>query len=386
MKIADLAISMRAGGTPPRADATCWNGDIPFVKIEDLTAAPGGHITSTAEGVTQTGIDRSSAWIVPPGHVLLAMYASIGAVAINDVPVATNQAIIAIQPNPEIVEGEFLRYSLRFFADDLASRNVQTTQRNVNAGIVRSFEIPVPPLADQRRIVRFMSAVERAQQQHDSSMNAAVQVERSMREYFFASIEAPRAPLASLVTDLRNGLYKPRRAYGDVGTPIVRINDYPNSGGYLAGCPLRVVTSRSELDQWGLRNTDILLNRVNSVSHIGKVALINDMEEPMVYESNMIRVRVEASLVVAEFLFQFLRTVLARQHFVRTAKRAVAQSSINQGDIGALQVPLPPITEQAQIVKLIQAAEAASQGATHSRAALDTVYRAALRNLLGAAA
>src|SRR5688572_26968297 len=98
-----LIHGIRAGGTPLRIKKEYWdNGDIPFVKIQDITQS-NKYLYETEEKITKAGLDYSSAWIVPPNSILLSLYASFGEVIINKIPVATNQAIIAIQPKESIL-------------------------------------------------------------------------------------------------------------------------------------------------------------------------------------------------------------------------------------------------------------------------------------------
>ena len=85
---------IKAGGTPSTKVKEYYrNGDIPFVKIEDITNA-GKYLWKTKTNITKLGLENSNVWIVPPNSILFAMYGSMGEVAINCVPVATNQAIL----------------------------------------------------------------------------------------------------------------------------------------------------------------------------------------------------------------------------------------------------------------------------------------------------
>jgi len=70
------------------------------------------------------------------------MYASIGETAVSKVPLATNQAIAAIVPDRTRIGEDFLYFALKYFGKRLVSYNIQTTQKNVNKGIVERFPIP----------------------------------------------------------------------------------------------------------------------------------------------------------------------------------------------------------------------------------------------------
>jgi len=118
---------MKAGGTPHTAVKEFWNGDIPFVLIEDMTGQ-GVFLSKTKRMITQEGLRNSSAWLVPANSLLVSMYATIGETAINLIPVATNQAIIAIVPreNFDVLYGA---YFIKYDSRRLQMQNIQSTQK-----------------------------------------------------------------------------------------------------------------------------------------------------------------------------------------------------------------------------------------------------------------
>lgn len=158
VRLGEVAKCMKAGGTPKRSEPNFWGGDIPFVLIEDLTSC-GLYLDTTKETITEEGLKNSSAWLVPPRSLLLSMYATIGETAVNTIPVATNQAILAIIPKDNFY-AEFGAYLLKFHSSRLARYNVQSTQRNVNKGIVEKFSIPLPPLEEQKQIAHILQTVD----------------------------------------------------------------------------------------------------------------------------------------------------------------------------------------------------------------------------------
>lgn len=80
-----------SGGTPDSTNKRYYNGDIPFLSISDITNS-NGYIYKTEKHITRLGLDNSVAWLVPSGSISLAMYASVGKVAILKVESATSQA------------------------------------------------------------------------------------------------------------------------------------------------------------------------------------------------------------------------------------------------------------------------------------------------------
>ncbi len=161
-----------------------------------------------------------------------------------------------------------------------------------------------------------------------------------------ASSDDPEGPrfkaihLRELIGDgcFQNGLYKPSEYYGK-GVPIIRINDFDNTGRVVTVDFSLVDISPEELCRYRLMSKDILVNRVNSVSHVGKSMLVRQILGSVVYESNMIRIRInEDSAVTPEYVAAVLQAGSTRSYFRKVAKPAVAQVSINQDDI--LSIPI----------------------------------------------
>ena len=170
VRLGEVVKKARSGGTPLRSKKEYWNGSIPFALIEDLTAS-GLYLYRTKESISEEGLRNSSAWIVPEGSILLSMYATIGATAVNKIPLATNQAILALVPT-ENLNAEFGALLLSYKADELARFNVQSTQKNINKGIVLRFFIPLPPLSEQRAIARVLRTVNKKLQAEEARKQA----------------------------------------------------------------------------------------------------------------------------------------------------------------------------------------------------------------------
>jgi type I restriction enzyme S subunit len=171
VRLGEVAEKMKAGGTPKRSEKRFWGGSIPFILIEDLTKN-NLYIKDAREYITEEGLENSNAWIVPENSLLLSMYATIGETAVNLIPVATNQAILGIIPKRDRLNVEFGAYLLKFHSKRLLSQNIQTTQRNVNKGIVENFLIPLPPLEEQQKIANILTTIDQKIQAEEKKKEA----------------------------------------------------------------------------------------------------------------------------------------------------------------------------------------------------------------------
>ncbi len=157
---------------------------------------------------------------------------------------------------------------------------------------------------------------------------------------------------ALIVEGPQNGIYLPQSAYGS-GIPILRIDDFQD-GWSCSSAELRLVNaSDKEVENYSLCEGDIVINRVNSPSHLGKSLLVEARNIPAIFESNMMRLRL-ADAVSTRFVEWYLRSPNGKQYLTKSAKWAVNQASINQADVRKSLIPLPPITEQNIIVKTVE--------------------------------
>lgn len=234
---------------------------------------------------------------------------------------------------------------------------------------VATFSVPVAPLSEQTRIADKLDAVlARVDACRDRLDRIPAILKRFHQSVLVAATSGAltedwrgsnksaykQVPLGTLIADgPQNGLYKHSSAYGK-GTGILRIDMFYD--GEVTGWDAmkRLKVDASELDTYGLSVGDIVVNRVNSPPYVGKAALIRELAEPTVFESNMMRIRLDREQVLPEYCIRFLSSLEGLSQLRRNVKHAVNQSSINQTDVKAVQVPLPCLAEQAEIVRRIE--------------------------------
>jgi type I restriction enzyme, S subunit len=277
-------------------------------------------------------------------------------------------------------------------------------RRSIKKEDFLSIEVLMPSLSEQRAIAHILRTVQKAKEATEKVLAATRQLKQSLLQYLFAygsvslsnvnSLETADSPLGyirrswkmvslqQLIKDgPQNGIYKHQSYYGN-GTPIIRIDDFPNDGGIIEAAANLVNLTDKERNCYGLIHNDILVNRVNSLSHLGKTGLVGNISETMVFESNMMRFSIDESVALPEFVFRFLCTHSSRQALRHKAKRAVAQSSVNQEDVKALSVPLPNISEQRVIVSHISVLDAKIAAEDNRKSSIDFLLESLLHCLI----
>lgn len=147
------------GGTPSRIEQSYFGGGIAWATPTDITKLDQLYIGKTKETLTEIGLQSSSAKLMQPGAVLLTSRATIGFTAVATVPICTNQGFINFICGPELVP-EFLAYWLGTQKAKMIQHAGGTTFKEIARGTLRKFEIQVPPIPEQRRIVDLLSRAE----------------------------------------------------------------------------------------------------------------------------------------------------------------------------------------------------------------------------------
>lgn len=174
-----------SGGTPKSSDKSLYGGKIPWIVIGDLTE---GLVNKTAQSINQKGLDSSSAKLMPPGTVMVAMYgASIGRTGVMAKAMTTNQAIACGIVNESIMTKEYLLYYLQSQKQDFIRAGKGGAQPNISQGVVKDWNIPVPPFDEQTKIIL---RLEEQLSHWEHSSKATVEIELSAMSFRRSLLQA----------------------------------------------------------------------------------------------------------------------------------------------------------------------------------------------------
>lgn len=156
VKLGDVA-QIVSGGTPKSGVPEYWGGDIPWATPADLSKLNSATISKTIRTITEEGLAKSSAKVLPKHSVLLSSRAPIGHVAINTIPIAINQGFKSIIPGPNL-NSSYIYHWLVSHKHHLEALGNGATFKELSKSTVEQLEIPLPPLVEQRRIAAILDA------------------------------------------------------------------------------------------------------------------------------------------------------------------------------------------------------------------------------------
>jgi type I restriction enzyme S subunit len=159
------------------------------------------------------------------------------------------------------------------------------------------------------------------------------------------------ATIGTVATILEYGTSK-KAAIAAEGVPVLRMGNIQD--GCLTVEDLKYCPVDREIERLILRDGDLLFNRTNSPELVGKTAVFHERAK-MTFASYLIRVRFDPEVADPNFVNYWLNSAWGRAWAWRVKTDGVSQSNINGTKLGAMPLPLPPIEEQHQIVKVASA-------------------------------
>lgn len=367
----DQVVEVVGGGTPARENAAYWEGDIPWATPSDVTRLSGRQIRATASRISEEGLSASAATLLPAGSVLMTSRATIGACAINAVPMATNQGFQNLVPSAATT-AEFLSYLVRYRTPDLIKMAAGSTFLEISRRSVAALLLALPPLGEQQKIAAILSSVDDAIEATQAVIDQLQLVKKAMmaelltrgvpgRHTRFKATEIGVVPedwdvvragdLCSVVTKGSTPASQTRDT-GDV--PFFKVYNI-DPGGFVDFTYQPTFIPRhvhdTELKRSRVRPGDVLMNIVGPP--LGKVATVpHDFPEANINQAIAVfrPERVEP---------EFLNACLSSEHLfgwaLSRAKRTSTQLNLTLELCRDYPMPLPPRDERSHILRAVQA-------------------------------
>ena len=217
-----------SGATPSTAVEAYWDGEVCWATPKDLSDLDGHYISDTPRKLTAEGLSSCAAYVLPPNSVLFSSRAPIGHVAINTVPMATNQGFKSLVPKAELIDAKFLFHWLRANRSYLESLGVGATFKEVSKAIVSKIKVPVPDISEQRRIATILDQADALRAKRREALALLDELQRGIFIEMFGdpktnSKSIKKAPIGELLK-LKSGDFLP-------STSMAINGNYPVFGG-----------------------------------------------------------------------------------------------------------------------------------------------------------
>ncbi|MDO6967038.1 restriction endonuclease subunit S [Rhizobium alvei] len=373
------------GGTPSANDPSNFSdeGGIPWVTPADLTGYGDTYIARGRRNLSDRGYKSSSAKLLPAGAVLFTSRAPIGYCAIAANPIATNQGFKNLTLFGDI-SGEFTRHYLKWSKPYLESLASGTTFLELSGSKFQQVPFPLPPLAEQKRIVAKLDALNAKSARARTEL---ARIETLVSRYKQAVLS--KAFSGELTREWRQDREWPALvrlgdiassfAYGSAAKsqksgsiPVLRMGNIQN--GQLDWADLVYTDDKDEIEKYRLFPGDVLFNRTNSPALVGKTAMYNG-ERDAIFAGYLIRI-VAGPDLDARYLTYALNSPSGREFSWNAKTDGVSQSNISASKLKEFAFAAPQLEEQHEIVRRIESAFAkVDRLAKKAKRALELVGR-----------
>lgn len=379
VKLGDICAWVASGGTPLTSKADYYSPkEIPWLKTQEVNYC---RIYETNNQISKKGLENSSAKLIPANAVIVAMYGqgdTAGRVAINKIPLCTNQACCNLVIDENKADYEFVYYNLCTLYDKLVSLKNGGAQPNLNAGLIKNLEISLPPLSTQKRIADILSAYDDLIENNQKQIKLLEEAAQRLYKQWFIDLRYPGHETTPIVDGLPKGWRNV--TLGDVLSKITtglnpRKNFVLGQGNNYYVTIKNMGDNRIYLDDKCDRVDDIALEKINKrsdlktgdilfsgIGTIGRVYLIDIPTNNWNVSESVFTMRVN-ECVSKEFLYLMLLSDDV-QSYCDLYAHGVAQRGIRMADLKEYKFILPenkiinsftamikPIIEKTQILR-----------------------------------
>lgn len=350
--------SIQSGGTPSRGTDSYWGGSIPWAKISDLEASGDGYISDTEEHISEEGLEAIRGRIFDDGTLLFAMYGSVGKAAIVRGSVSTNQAILGIKPDASQLDLNYLKFWLRSQQDKFDQDAQGVAQKNLSAGYVRSLEIPLPPLPEQKRIAAILDKADAIRRKRQQAIQLADDFLRAVfLDMFGDPVTNPKGwneIVLKDIADIRSGVTKGKKIDPStaITLPYMRVANVQD--GYLSLDDIQEITvSPADAGKCKLVAGDILLTEGGDPDKLGRGHVWNNEVPNCIHQNHIFSVRVkDPSLIRPEFLSAQIASQRGKRYFLKVGKQTTGIATINKTVLSEFEPFIPPVEIQDRYISI----------------------------------
>lgn len=356
------------GGTPPSHDPDNFapTGDgIPWVTPADLSGYRSQSISRGARDLSETGLARCGATLMPKGTVLFSSRAPIGYVAIAANEISTNQGFKSFVL-PADIDPRFAYWQLKHLKPEAEAIATGTTFKELSGAAAATLPFRIAPLPEQTRIADQLDTLLARIQACQDRLEAIPALLRRFRRAVLGAAtngsltadwretRETSAWVPTRIGDLLDG--KPRNGYSpksvDFETPVRSLTLSATTSGRFLSQHTKFIDESVPADShlW-LQPGDILIQRANTLEYVGVSAIFDGPPQSFIYPDLMMKCRPN-SRVDGRFLYFLLSAEPTRRYFRDHATGTAGNMpKINQQTVMSVPVNLPPMDEQVEIVR-----------------------------------
>lgn len=340
-----------SGTTPKTGTKEYWDGNIVWITPTDLGRMDDIYITDSERRISQEGFDSCNLSMLPINSVVLSSRAPIGHLAISKTELCTNQGCKSFIPS-SLIDTHFLYYALKLSVPKLQELGSGATFTEISKSQLSRFEIPLPPLSEQKRIVKILNEQLAAVQQARQAAEARLEAAQSLPNAYLREVFSP--------TNLKKW---PRKSFDEVAKieakqvnpTLPEYRDLPHVNGEnieSGTCKITYLNTAAEEQmisgKYLFPSGSVLYSKLRP--YLRKVALA-DFEG--LCSADMYPIEVDKNWLSPDFTAWLLLSEEFTNYAISQSQRA-RMPKLNRNQLFAWEAPIPALKEQEQIIKKLK--------------------------------
>lgn len=346
-----------SGGTPSTNISAYWNGAIAWCTPSDITSTAGTNISDTEKHITEQGLAKSAATLLPPGALLLCTRATIGDAKINSVPMATNQGFKNVVPNNCNIL--FLYYLLQTKKKEMLEKAIGSTFLEISKSALCSIPLQYPQLSEQNRIAAALSDVDEL----IASLGMLIAKKKAIKQGAMQELLTGRRRLPGFSGEwAKFNLMRHSRVKARIGWQGLKKSEYLENGyAYLvtgtdfddgivhwSSCHY-VDKKRYDADRnIQLKNGDLLVTKDGS---LGKTAIVKELDIPATLNSGIFVIRPLNEAYYPAFVYYVLSSFIFRD-FLDKLSAGSTIIHLYQKDVDQFEFFIPPTIQEQRAIAM----------------------------------
>ena len=367
VRLEQLCDVVTKGTTPTTLGFGYSQTGIPFLRAENLQdgTIKLGDGTLFIDEDTDQALSRSRIY---PRDVLISIAGTIGRASVvpDDAGLMNcNQAVAIVRISRKLDQRYFLRWLGTADARrQIAGAQVTATISNLSLTSIRSLEVPLPPLDEQRRIAAILDKADAIRRKRQVAISLCAKIPRATFVELFGDPKDnpaswPVVPLEHLA-NIGSGVTKGRKFNGQqtVWAPYLRVANVQD--GFLDLSEIKVIeVLPSDLDKYRLKDGDVVMTEGGDPDKLGRGAVWRGQVAGCIHQNHIFRVRVWQERILPEYLSFLTSSDYGKRYFLRSAKQTTGIASINMTQLKAFPVVLPPMDLQVKFADHVHACQEA---------------------------
>ncbi|MCL4271056.1 MAG: restriction endonuclease subunit S [Anaerolineales bacterium] len=379
----DELCEIRIGRTPRRDNPAYWGGTAVWVTISELN---GDVISQSKEHISEIAVKEVMPEPVPAGTLLFSFKLSIGKMGIAGCPLYTNEAIAAlIIKDSQRVNNSFLKYALYSVSHESAA-NTAVLGKVLNKEKVSAIQIPLPPLAEQERIVKLLDEAEALRKARLQASTRMADFVPALFEEMFGNPETnPKkwdiVPVNSFVKEFQAGksILTDGNMSEDTKYWVLKVSAV-TWGEYNPLESKPVPKDYEPLKSHFVREGDLLFSRANTTQLVGATVFVFETPKNRLLSDKLWRfVWKESAKVEPLYVWGlFQNKAIRRELGLRATGTGGSMKNISQPKVLSLNVPFPPIMLQKEFSERVKEVRAIQAVQTQSEERIEALYQSML--------